>query len=100
MRINIAICMAVALALAFASACSGGKQAITLPDGTAYVLQSSGKMTVYPLEQAQGAKGSAPLKQLRVKRKNETANPTLGCWQCTDCICNADDCACTECTSC
>ena len=79
----------------------GGKQEIPLTATQTYQLQSSGKMKAYASSSAEGAQGSQPLHKLRVKRKNEGAGAkTEGCWACSDCICNADDCACTECTSC
>lgn len=73
----------------------GGKQEIPLLVGQTYQLQPSGKMKVT------AASGGEAIHKLRVKRKNEgTAAGTPGCWACSDCICNTDDCACTECTSC
>ena len=79
----------------------GGKQEIPLIDSQTYLLQSSGKMKVYPSTSAEGAAGSQPLQKLQVKRKNDgQAAKTPGCWACTDCICNGAECACTECTSC
>lgn len=89
------------VALALAGCSGGGKQDIALSGGQTYKLEPSGKAKVFPSATADGAQGSQPLHRLRVKRKNE--NPggnTAGCWACTDCICNDDDCACTECTSC
>lgn len=80
--------------------CKGAsKQEIPLTVGQTYVLQSSGKLKVYPT--AASASGSQPLQKLQVKRKNEGAGvQTPGCWACTDCICGGPECACTECTSC
>ena len=79
----------------------GGKQEIPLLGSQTYLLQSSGKMKVFASATAEGASGSQALHKLRVKRKNEGKEAkTPGCWACTDCICNSDDCACTECTSC
>jgi hypothetical protein len=79
----------------------GGKQEIPLSGGQTYLLQSSGKLKVYPSAAAEGGQGSQPLQKLQVKRKNEGAGTrTPGCWACTDCICNGAECACTECTSC
>src|SRR6476620_3361714 len=79
----------------------GGKQEIPLIGSQTYLLQSSGKMKVYPSASAEGATGSQPLQKLQVKRKNDgQAAKTPGCWACTDCICNGAECACTECTSC
>ena len=90
------------VALVLACACAGGgKQEIPLTGTPAYVLQPSGTMKVYPGNSARDAQGAQPLHRLRVKRKNEGASAkTPGCWQCTDCICNGDDCSCTECTAC
>ena len=85
------------------AACTGGgKQEIPLSTGQTFHLQSSGKMTVYPAGTDKAADGAQPLKKLRVKLKNDgtAASKTEGCWHCSDCICNADDCSCTECTSC
>jgi hypothetical protein len=92
---------ASATALLLLSCGGGGKQDIPLSGGQTYRLQSSGKLNVYPSATAEGAQGSEPLHRMRVKRKNDNpAAKTPGCWACTDCICNSDDCACTECTSC
>jgi hypothetical protein len=89
------------LALFVMSACQGGgKVDIPLTTGQSYVLQPSGKLTVHAAG-GSSAPGSAALERLRVKRKNEGQDAkTPGCWQCTDCICNGAECACTECTSC
>jgi hypothetical protein len=88
------------LAFAVTSCAGGGKQDIPLVSGQTYKLQASGKINVFPAA-ATGADGAAPLNHLRVKRKNAgPAAATSGCWACTDCICNSDDCACTECTAC
>jgi hypothetical protein len=85
------------MALGIASCGSGGKQEIPLAGSQTYKLQSSGKLNVFPAAEP----GAEPLHHLKVKRKNDgAAAATTGCWACTDCICNADDCACTECTSC
>jgi hypothetical protein len=79
----------------------GGKQEIPLSGDQTYLLASSGKLTVFASAATEGAGKSLPLNKLRVKRKNDgAAAKTPGCWACTDCICNGDDCACTECTSC
>lgn len=87
--------------IALAGCGGGGKQDIPLAGGQTYKLQSSGKLNVFPGATATGADGSEPLHRLRVKRKNDNPDAkTAGCWACTDCICNTDDCACTECTSC
>lgn len=94
------VCATLTL-LALAGCSGGGKTDIPLSTGQTYKLQSSGKLNVFPAATAEGADGSNPLHRLRVKRKNEgTAAKIDGCWACTDCICNTDDCACTECTSC
>lgn len=84
------------------TSCSGAnKQEIGLSADQVYRLQSSGKMTVYPSQSAEGARGAQPLHKLRVKRKNEAAGAkTEGCWACTDCICHDDECTCSECSSC
>ena len=89
-------------ALALFVGCAGGsKQEIPLSNGAMYQLQPSGKMTVSPAGSAQGSAAEKALKKLRVKRKNDGASAKEpGCWRCSDCICNADDCSCTECTSC
>jgi hypothetical protein len=79
--------------------CGKGKQEIPLESGQTYQLQPSGTMTVYPAGGTES--GAQPLKALRVKLKNQGAEAkTPGCWRCSDCICNSDDCSCTECTSC
>ena len=79
----------------------GGKQEIPLLGEQTYLLQPSGKLKVYTSSSAEGASASQALHKLRVKRKNEGSSAkTPGCWACSDCICNGDDCACTECTSC
>ena len=58
----------------------GGKQNIPLSGGQTYLLQSSGKLKVYPGAGAEGAPGSQPLQKLQVKRKNEGAGAaTPGC---------------------
>jgi hypothetical protein len=89
------------LVAGFVAGCSNNKQEIPLSPGQTYLLQSSGKLAVFASQAADGAKGSQPLAKLRVKRKNEgSAAKSPGCWACTDCICNGDECACTECTSC
>jgi len=81
--------------------CQGGKQEIPLLGTQTYQLQPSGKLKVFASAKAEGAQDSKPIHKLQVKRKNEGAGTkTEGCWACTDCICNSDDCACTECTSC
>jgi len=93
----------VSLGICLLGACKAGagKQEIPLVGSQTYLLQSSGKMKVYPAAGAEGAAGSQPLQKLQVKRKNEGAGAaTPGCWGCTDCICNGPECACTECTSC
>jgi hypothetical protein len=92
----------ISLGACLLGACKGGgKQEIPLVGSQTYLLQSSGKVKVYPAAAAQGATGSQPLQKLQVKRKNEGAGAaTPGCWGCTDCICNGPECACTECTSC
>jgi len=100
MRTVAIVCLYGVLAL-FMGCARGGKQDIPLSDGQTYQLQPSGKMSVYPSGKAQEFQGAQPLHKLRVKRKNEgAAAKEPGCWRCTDCICNADDCSCTECTSC
>jgi hypothetical protein len=88
------------LAIVLLTGCTGGKQEITLPAGATYRIQSSGKMSVSPPTGAEGAQGAEPLHKLRVKKKNEEAGKTAGCWLCSDCICNSDDCSCTECSAC
>ena len=99
-RLTTFFCMSVTATL-LASCGGGGKQDIPLSGGQTYKLQSSGKMSVFPPATAQATEGSVPLHRLRVKRKNDAPEAkTAGCWACTDCICNTDDCACTECTSC
>jgi hypothetical protein len=99
MRSVVISCSLLALLM---GGCHGqGKQEIGLVEGQVYKLQPSGKLQVFPAAASDGAAGSVPLKKLQVKRKNEgSAATTAGCWQCTDCICNTDDCSCTECTSC
>jgi hypothetical protein len=95
--------LAIAVGVCTLGACKGGggKQEIPLIGSQTYLLQSSGKMKVYPSASAEGATGSQPLQKLQVKRKNDgEAAKTPGCWACTDCICNGAECACTECTSC
>jgi len=93
-------CLGLVAAGLFAG-CGNNKQEIPLSPGQTYLLQSSGKLAVFASEGSDGANGSKPLGKLRVKRKNEgSAAKSPGCWACTDCICNADECACTECTSC
>jgi hypothetical protein len=85
------------------AACSGGgKQEIPLSSGQTYQLQTSGKLTVFPAGASEAAPGAIPIQKLRVKRKNDVADgsKTEGCWRCSDCICNSDDCSCTECTAC
>jgi hypothetical protein len=99
-KLSVFVCASL-LAFILASCAGGGKQDIPLQGGQTYKLQSSGKLNVFPSATAPGAEGSVPLHRMRVKRKNEgAAAKTEGCWACTDCICNADDCACTECSSC
>ena len=89
------------VALLLAARANGGKLDVALEGDQTYVLDTSGKMQVFPDDKAQGAGGSKPIKRLQVKRKNEAEGArTEGCWKCTDCICNADACSCTECTSC
>ncbi|MEO8178639.1 MAG: hypothetical protein ABI895_07390 [Deltaproteobacteria bacterium] len=101
MRVSIVAAL-IAVGVVFVTGCKGGgKQEIPLSGGQTYLLQSTGKLKVYPSAGAQGAQGSQPLQKLQVKRKNDGAGPpTPGCWACTDCICNGAECACTECTSC
>ena len=99
MRMTLAIGLLSSCGLV--AACSGGKREIALHGAQTYTLQPSGKVKVYPSAAAEGAEGSAPLHRLRVKRMNQGASPSAeGCWACTDCICNGDECGCTECTSC
>jgi hypothetical protein len=99
MKFRTFVCTSLT-ALFLASCVGGGKQDISLSGSQTYRLQSSGKLSVFPAGAAD-AEGSLPLHRLKVKRKNEgAAAKTAGCWACTDCICNADECACTECTSC
>jgi hypothetical protein len=99
MKLKTFVCTSLT-AFILGSCAGGGKQDIPLSGGQTYRLQSSGKLSVLPAG-AQAAEGSLPLHRLRVKRKNQgAAAKTEGCWACSDCICNADDCACTECTSC
>jgi hypothetical protein len=75
----------------------GGKVEIPISAGQTYILQPSGKLKVY----GAATEGASPLQKLLVKRKNAGAGAaTPGCWQCSDCICNGAECACTECTSC
>jgi hypothetical protein len=101
MRNSRAVVLASIVGLLLGSCSGGGKKDVALTSGQVYQLQSSGKMKVFPSAGSDGAKGAVPIHRLRVKRKNEDpAAKTAGCWLCTDCICNADDCACTECTSC
>lgn len=90
------------VAIAMLGGCNGQtKQEIGLLAGQVYSLAPSGKLKVFPPSESNGAAGAQPIKKLQVKRKNEgAAASTPGCWQCTDCICNSDECACTECTSC
>jgi len=95
--------LAIAVGFCGLGACKGGggKQEIPLIGSQTYLLQSSGKLKVFPSANAEGATGSQPLQKLQVKRKNDgQAAKTPGCWACTDCICNGGECACTECTSC
>jgi hypothetical protein len=86
-------------ALLFLGSCKSNKTDIPLSGGQTYVIQPSGKAQIYPSGSA--APGAQPIHRMQVKRKNEgAAAKTAGCWACTDCICNGDQCACTECTSC
>ena len=94
--------LAAASLAVLASSCQGGsKVEIPVSQGQKYVLQPSGKLKVYAAAEAGSAPDAQPLEKLRVKRKNETAGAAAtGCWQCSDCICNGQECACTECTGC
>ena len=99
MRTVVLVAWTMVLSAGLMAACQGGgKQEIPLLAGQTYQLQSSGKMKVSTSFSGEGAQA---IHKLRVKRKNDgAAASTPGCWACTDCICNSDDCACTECTSC
>jgi hypothetical protein len=100
-RVARVLCGAWLLACLATGCNGGGKTDIPLGGGQTYKLQSSGKLTVFPTASAQDATGSEPIHRLRVKRKNDNPSAkTEGCWNCTDCICNGDECGCTECTSC
>jgi hypothetical protein len=95
--LTIARLSSLAVAL-LATSCKGSsKIEIPVAAGQTYTLQPSGKLKVY----GTAADGASPLQKLLVKRRNEGAGATTqGCWQCSDCICNGGECACTECTSC
>ena len=89
------------VALLCVAGCSGGKLEIPLSAGATYSVEPSGKMSVFPAKGADKTEGALPLRHLKVKKKNEEpAAKVPGCWHCSDCICNSDDCSCTECTSC
>jgi hypothetical protein len=89
------------VALLLVAGCSGGKQEVPLVGAQTYRVEPSGKMSVFPSDSANEKQGALPLHHLRVKSKHEgTGAKATGCWRCSDCICNSDDCSCTECTSC
>jgi hypothetical protein len=99
MRKSTVILLGCVATLLFLGSCKGNKIDIPLSGGQTYVIEPSGKAKIYP--SGASAPGAQPIHRMQVKIRNEGAGAkTEGCWACTDCICNGDDCKCTECTSC